>query len=128
MGGAATRNFADVFSPVQVEALAIRVGLELVVERGIHNVVFESDSLRLILALNVSSVNLSHVGPIIEDAKSLLLLITGAMASHIHRQGNYVAHRLARFAIHSDGECTWFVHPPIILYDLLEEDCLHCNC
>ncbi|KAM1916169.1 hypothetical protein ACFX13_035935 [Malus domestica] len=81
MGGAATRNFADVFSPIQVEALAIRAGLELVVERGIHNVVFKSDSLRIISALNVSSVNLSHVGPIIEDAKSLLPLITGATAS-----------------------------------------------
>ncbi|XP_070676227.1 uncharacterized protein [Malus domestica] len=90
--GAAMRNFADVFSHVQVEALAIRTGLKLVVERGIHNVVFESDSHQIILALNVSLVNLSHVGPIIEDAKSLLLLITGAIVSYIHRQANSVAH------------------------------------
>lgn len=42
--GSCNEGFCYVFLAVQVEALAIRAGLELVVEWGIHNAVFESDS------------------------------------------------------------------------------------
>ncbi|RXH71739.1 hypothetical protein DVH24_025240 [Malus domestica] len=46
---------------------------------------------------------MSTTGPIIEDAKSLLHLVTEAIASHVRRQANSIAHRLAHFALH--GGC-----------------------
>lgn len=73
------------------------------------------------------SLDLSHVGPIIENAKSLLHLTFGVTAPHIRRQVNSIAHRLAFFAIHASGKCTWFDHPRIIVYDLLEEYRLYCT-
>lgn len=69
--GAASFVFHEVFSPVQIEALAVRARLELVNERGLQNLAFESNSLQIISALNASSMYMSMVGPIIETLKFL---------------------------------------------------------
>ncbi|KAB2615755.1 hypothetical protein D8674_022343 [Pyrus ussuriensis x Pyrus communis] len=120
--GAATRVFMEMFSPIQVEALAMRVGLELVVERGLIKINIESDALHIVLAVLKSSMNSSPMGPIIEDTKFLLALVVEASVAHIHPQANLVAHHLARFALHSRGNYTWFNEPPLIISDLLVGD------
>lgn len=79
--------------------------IELVVERGLHNIILESDSLQTISGIRDASLNVSPLGPTIEDVKFLLTLAIEAIASYIRCQANSVAHRLARFALHSDGEC-----------------------
>ncbi|KAM1340608.1 hypothetical protein ACFX2H_038974 [Malus domestica] len=62
------------------------------------------------------------MGPIIEDIKFLLSLVAEALVAHIRRQANSLAHRLARYALHTGGDCTWFVEPPLIISDLVLED------
>lgn len=88
-----------VFSPIQVETLAMRV--ELVVEQGLIKINIESDAFQMISAMLESSMNLFPIGPIIEDTKFLLSLVAEALVAHIRRQANFVAHRLAHFALHS---------------------------
>lgn len=120
--GAATRVLKEVFAPAQVEALALRMDLELVVERGLNKMDIENDALQIISAVLESSVNRSPMGPIIEDVKFLLTLIAEASVAHIRRQANSVAHQLARYALHTGGDFTWFNEPPLIISDLLLED------
>lgn len=115
-----SRMFTDVFSLTLVEVLTNRAGFELAVERGFHNVIVESDSLQLITALNGSSMDLSPLRLIIEDAKTLLWSIAEVSATYIRRQANNVAHRLTRFGLHSRVDCTWIDDPPIIIWDLLD--------
>ncbi|TQD81099.1 hypothetical protein C1H46_033348 [Malus baccata] len=79
-------------------------------------------SLQIVTALNGASMDVSPIGPIIEDAKVLLLLIAEATASHIRRQANSVAHKLARFALHSGGDSIWVEETPSLISDLVEED------
>ncbi|CAN6715436.1 unnamed protein product [Malus baccata var. baccata] len=88
------------FSPLQIEALAVREGLELVT--------MELETKSSILTLD--------------------LLFTWITASHIRRQANSVAHRLARFTLHSGGDCTWIDDPPSIISDLtVEEESYSCT-
>ncbi|XP_048439701.1 uncharacterized protein LOC125477009 [Pyrus x bretschneideri] len=103
--GAATYMFMDVFSRIQVEALAMRVSLEMVVERDLNKIIIESDAFQIISAMKEPSVNSSLIGPIIEDIKVLLSMVTEASVAHVCRQANSVAHKLARFALHGGGNC-----------------------
>lgn len=56
-------RFDDVFSLQQVEALAAREGLAMLVERGFQNVIFETDSLQITADLLERPVNRSLIGP-----------------------------------------------------------------
>ena len=73
-----------------MKALAMRVGLELVVERGLIKIDIESDALQIVSAVLESSMNLSPMG-------FLLSLVAKASIAHIRHQANSVAHRLALF-------------------------------
>lgn len=108
--GAASFLFQDVFSPVQIEELAARVGLALEIERGFQNIVLESDSLQVISALNSSSVDLFGIGPIIEVTKKFMHMTAEASASYVRRHANSVTHRIARFALHTRGNSL----PPLV--------------
>ncbi|VVA33934.1 PREDICTED: PRUPE_4G199700 [Prunus dulcis] len=55
----------------------VRSGAALAVERGFANIIFENDSHQIFSTLRHSSVDMSIVGPIMEDTKSLLSQITG---------------------------------------------------
>lgn len=94
----------------------------LAVHRGFHSISLESDLLQIVTALNGASMDMSLIGPIIEDAKVFLFSIAEATTSHIRRQANFVAHRLARFALHSGGDNIWVEETPSLISDLVEED------
>lgn len=118
----ATR-FENVFSPLHSEALAAREGIKLAMERGLHNVCFESDFLRIVSALRKLSIYRSYIGLIVEDSKILLAQITGEGFAHTLRQADEVPHHIARFAVHIGSTIPWLKEPPDILMGLLFEDC-----
>ncbi|BFG35644.1 hypothetical protein CerSpe_219180 [Prunus speciosa] len=113
----------NVFSTLQVEAMAAREGAILAVEGDFNNVIFESDSLQIVSAIRSPSVDRSSVGPVVEDTKALLTQITGDGFTHIRRVANGAAHRLARYASHIGTMATWFEEPPDLLVDILYEEC-----
>lgn len=78
--------------------------IELVVEKGLYNIILESDLLQIISA--------------IREVEFFLTLVIEASAFHIRCQANSVAHHLARFALHFDGDCAWIDNPPSIISDL----------
>ncbi|KAM2514313.1 hypothetical protein ACFX1W_026689 [Malus domestica] len=62
------------------------------------------------------SLNLTLVGPIIEDAKALLDQITRVVITHICGQANDVAHRLARLTLLCNRFCSWSGEPPYLSF------------
>lgn len=80
------------------EALAAReCGLGGI--RGLRNFIMEGDSLQIVVVFNDSSTNVSPIGHIIKDSKSLLTAIIEDLFAHFRQQANTVAHRLARFTV-----------------------------
>ncbi|XP_030969948.1 uncharacterized protein LOC115990241 [Quercus lobata] len=85
-------------SVLEVEALAARRGLELVVETGFRNIVLESDSQILITTLREGSYSLSSFGHIVQDIKFIASYVSSINYTHVRRQCNALAHSLARRA------------------------------
>ncbi|KAB2604828.1 hypothetical protein D8674_037115 [Pyrus ussuriensis x Pyrus communis] len=66
------------------EAIAAREGLIWAVNKGFQKSQFVSDLLQIVETSRDSSINLSLVGQIVEDIKTLLLTISKATFTHTH--------------------------------------------
>ncbi|TQD95155.1 hypothetical protein C1H46_019242 [Malus baccata] len=58
-------------------------GFVLASSRGLQNVILETDSLQIATALSAGSLNMSFVGPLVENFKFLLSTITGRYSTHV---------------------------------------------
>ncbi|KAM1342323.1 hypothetical protein ACFX2F_006659 [Malus domestica] len=67
--------------------------------------------------------DVSIMGPIINDTRRLLPSFPKVRASHVQREANQVAHRLACTESGSDTEMVWFEDPSDLIMDALLEDC-----
>ncbi|KAK9290984.1 hypothetical protein L1049_009166 [Liquidambar formosana] len=100
---ASSRQLSGVFSVVVVEAMAVRYALGLAHELGLHSVEVEGDCAEVVTALTSHETVLTSFGLIIED-----ILVEASqfceMVSFCHtcREGNVVAHGLARHAQNID--------------------------
>lgn len=106
--------FEFLSSPLHGEAFTACKGLLMDMHRGLHNLILESDSLQIVTVLQKNSMDVYAIGHVVEDSKALLLGITRAIASHVRRQANEAAHRLAHYALSSPCECAWFEEPSIL--------------
>ncbi|XP_034219042.1 uncharacterized protein LOC117630419 [Prunus dulcis] len=103
--------------------MAARECAVMAVERGFSNYVIKSDSLHIVTALRTTTTDRSEIGLIVKDTKSLLVLLTGEVTTHIRRTANMVADRLARLGRNIGADLTWFEEPPDFIIDMLFEDC-----
>ncbi|XP_030941499.1 uncharacterized protein LOC115966398 [Quercus lobata] len=79
-----------------LEAMAARRAMLFMEELGLRHAVFEGDSVLVVKALVGHCPDRSSIGHIIKDCKSLRGLFQTCFFSHVKRQGNKVAHALAR--------------------------------
>jgi ribonuclease HI len=86
-------------SPTVVESLAALVAIDLYKDRGFTHVHLEGDSKNLVDAVNGDAADWSLMGHVVEDIKIGLWNFTQRKMSFIKREGNQVAHLLAKFAI-----------------------------
>ncbi|KAK9272341.1 hypothetical protein L1049_002712 [Liquidambar formosana] len=107
--------------------MAVRFAMGLARDLGLHSVEVEGDSLEVINAFTATSVLLTLLGLIIED-----ILIESASSfamvsfSHIRREGNAVAHSLARYAQDVEDFCVWIEEVPNFVRDTFLVDLQHC--
>ena len=78
------------------EALAARQAVQFALELGLHSVEFEGDSACITDALNDNDFSQAAFGLVIEDAKTLAHSLLNHSFHHVKRNGNAVAHFLAR--------------------------------
>ena len=82
-----------------VEVLAARRALWFAKELGFQRLIVEGDSEVIINSINSDNMSKSEFGHILQDIKFLCSFFSHVSFIHIKRQGNCVAHRLARRAI-----------------------------
>ena len=82
-----------------VEVLTARQALWFAKELGFHNLIFEGDSKIIINSINGNNMAQSEFGHILQDIKFLSSFFSCISFHHIRRQGNYLAHKLARRAV-----------------------------
>lgn len=112
-----------VFSPLHIELLAIKEGIQLLQTMDISQAMIHSDCLIAVQALNSAEEDLSPLGNLIEDIKVLFKELPNISISHASRTTNFVAHRLASFGFDSGSHSEWFSHAPDFILDALLYDC-----
>ena len=106
----------------QVEAMATRRAVEFAQELGITRAIIEGDSETICKDLLNPSPSLSLHGLLIRDAQDLALSFTSITFAHVSRQGNTVAHSLARMAILSQSLNVWMEDVPPDILQFVQAD------
>ncbi|KAL5812922.1 hypothetical protein ACOSQ3_027872 [Xanthoceras sorbifolium] len=133
--GAIARNSSDdvimsgidfisgLLDPAIAEAKAIFFGLSLAVDRGLLDLVIESDCAQVIKLLNDNTVVRSDIGLVLNDIREILRLSSPRFSFvHIRRSGNLVAHSLAKLAVSKVDCCVWVNDFPPCVGSLIEVD------
>ena len=94
-----TKKLNQAYSGEHIEALAAATALSFASEIGFRRAVLEGDSLAVINALRERVSLLTPTGLLIEDVKVLSQRFDQLLYSHTKRDGNQVAHSLAKYAI-----------------------------
>ena len=104
------------YTPLEIETLAASSALEFVAELGFKQVILETDSQVLSNALRHNSPYLSPLGLLIDDIKCNASFFNQLLYSHVKREGNKVAHSLARYSICIFDFSIWIetVLPPFV--------------
>ena len=92
---------------------------------GFQNAILEGDSLGLIKALKAEDHNLSPWGLLVEDVKLVANSFVSLSYSHIKRNGNSVAHNLAKHAIRIPDFQVWMEDVPSHVVSFLHSDVVH---
>ncbi|XP_024177947.1 uncharacterized protein LOC112183863 [Rosa chinensis] len=86
-------------APRSIEALALLHGLRFALHVGFTRIEVEGDDLSVINALQESSEDYSAEGHLIDEVKFLFQSFTSCSSHFVKREGNKVAHRLAKEAL-----------------------------
>ena len=87
-------------------------------EVGISEAVLEGDCQTVMQALKEGGSNLALVKPLILDALSQSSSFTKLLYSHTKRDGNKLAHSLARHFINVDNYVVWMKDVPTHLFSI----------
>lgn len=103
--------------------LAARRALVFAKELGFDRAVVEGDSESIINSINGGNMESSPFGHIQQDIKSLFVGFSHESVNHIRREGNCVAHKLARWAA-SCHFLVWIESVPPNILDVYNQDLL----
>nr|POF24766.1 putative ribonuclease h protein [Quercus suber] len=106
----------------QVEALATRREVEFALELGMTKVIMEGDSEVICKELQDPSTSLALHGHIIQDIKCLSNAFQCINFPHVRRQGNTVAHALAKMAVTEPNQTVWMEGVPPDIHHIVQAD------
>ncbi|XP_021746413.1 uncharacterized protein LOC110712260 [Chenopodium quinoa] len=84
------------WEPLVAECKAALFGIKKAREKNMGNIILEADSLLLVSKLKKGSSSLAAVDGILEDIVSACTDFSSIIWCHVKREGNFVAHHLAR--------------------------------
>ena len=93
-----SRKLPKVYRAIEVESLAVAMALSFALDIGFSRAVLEGDSWEVFKALTDEEPALTSYGLLVNDAKVISRNFNQLLYSHIRREGNFVAHSLARYA------------------------------
>lgn len=93
---AAVRRVRATWAPEIVEAKALEMGVRLSKKFGLQHVIIESDCQTVINMLLKNTIFLSDLDNILSNILASCTSFSSLIWSHVKRDGNYVAHHLAK--------------------------------
>ncbi|KAL0017052.1 hypothetical protein SO802_004121 [Lithocarpus litseifolius] len=112
----------QVLSVSDIEALAAAWALSFASDVGVRRAILEGDSLTVISDLREDGKVLALYGLLLEDVKVLSLHFEELRYSHTKREGNSLAHGLARYALSIPDLLVWMEDVPPQFYSVLQTD------
>ena len=113
------------YSVEVTEALALQQGVRLAIEMNLSHTIFESDALCLVQALNSVETG-GELGHILQEIRKSKFSFSSCSFRHLKREGNRVAHELAKAARSFGRSQIWKgVSPPLVQEFLMSD--LPCN-
>lgn len=106
----------------EIEALAAMKPLSFAFELGFWSAILDGDSLGLIQALKSEEQSLAPTGLLIEDVKMFANNYVRLLYSHIKRNGNRVAHSLAKNVLHIPNFQVWMEDVSSHIVSILQLD------
>ena len=105
--------------PLEVEAKAFEAGLQLVRDIGLQDIILERDSLVIVRAFCGLSYPPSSVASLILGMQLFSTEFHMVNVSHVKRQGNKLAHILAKYALSIDDSIVWIEEIPCCIEQAL---------
>ena len=102
-----SQNIPLPLTVVELKTLAVAKALEFAIDLGFSSIILEGDSEILMKSLMDDSLSLASFRLLIQDVKTYAELFQCISFSHVHREGNDVAHNLARHACHVTSFSMW---------------------
>ncbi|KAF7831272.1 ribonuclease H [Senna tora] len=109
--------------PSLAEALALRWAMGIAYHNNLPDVEFESDCLVIINTFHKGNRDASLLENVIKDCESLSKCFNSFSLTHIKRDGNRVAHHVAK-NLHSAETEFWFSNFPFPVVNLVQNDVL----
>ena len=120
--GSCSKRLPQAYSAVEVEAMAAATVLIFTNDIGVRGVILEGDSLAVIKALREGEQPLSPTGPLLEHVGMYSQRFETVLYSHSKREGNSVAHSLARYANSISDFLVWMEDVPPHIQSLVQVD------
>ena len=120
--GSCSKRLPQAYSAVEVEAMAAATVLIFTNDIGVRGVILEGDSLAVIKALREGEQPLSPTGPLLEHVRMYSRRFETVLYSHSKREGNSVAHSLARYANSISDFLVWMEDVPPHIQSLVQVD------
>ncbi|XP_030969729.1 uncharacterized protein LOC115990006 [Quercus lobata] len=116
------QNFSPALTPVEIEAVAASRALEFGLEISLAEAVLAGDSELIMNALKSGSGTIASVQPLVQDAIIFSDSYTKLLSSHCRRDGNKLAHSLARYSINVSDYVVWMEEVPLSLFSVVQND------
>jgi hypothetical protein len=100
------------------EAYGARQAVEFGLFLGIQTILLKGDALEITNSLNNTEGNAGFIA----DTRAILRGFGSWDVSHVKREGNRVAHALAKFVISSEQNKVWFESYPTCLLRLVNSE------
>ena len=107
---------------VEIEAMAASKAVKFGSELGLHRAIIEGDSEVVVKALTCKEFGLAPYAHLINDMALFSGLYSQLSYSHVKRDGNKVAHSLARLALTSQSCTVWMEDVPSCTLPFVQVD------
>ena len=120
--GVLQQNIGSVQSIEMAEALAARRAVLFAKELSLFRVIIEGDCIQVINALKGSGRCGTLYGQVIDETKRLGGMLRSCMFQHVRREGNRLAHSLAKNTVLFANTNVWIESLPEDVEDVFQSD------
>ena len=101
--------------------------MEFAVDAGFSKLIVEGDNVNVMRVVSSSTMNFSMLGNVIVDIHCILCGLGRVSISCIKRDGNWVAHVLAKYARVLDEDMYWMEEVPQVAVESVYQDSVFMN-